>query len=150
MVTLHACPKRDIDTGPIVMEEFKDLDRLFVAELPHLKLQRGESSDEPARNAKTGSGVTVHHEIGGNRVSGVQVRSGGYDIDGTPGRFERLPIEFKAVEVIPQVSQTSSASRRACVWLGEKTTCEIARSLWVFPLTVACQEKPNMTPIAMA
>ena len=81
------------------MEEFDDLERVGFFDLGHCELEGDESSDKAARDAKMGCWVTVDDKVGGSRALEVQVRDGGYDVDGTPRGFYWLPVEFKVVEV---------------------------------------------------
>ena len=149
-MVLCACAKRENDVAVLAVDKFDDLERRGIHRLLHVELQGDESRDEPARDAEMGGGIAVDHEVGRSRADGVQVGGCGHDVDGAPRGDDGLPAERKVVEVVPQLGYSSSESPGVRCWSCVNTTCEIARSLRVLPVTVPFQEKPDVVPVTLA
>ncbi len=101
VVMLRARAKGDEDIGDIrAMDKPNKVEGFVVNVFVDLKLKGDELIDQPARDVKSGNGDAVDNKVGGSAAFGVQVGSGGYDVDGTPRGFDSLALEGKVVQVV--------------------------------------------------
>ena len=94
---LCACAKAHEDAALRAMDEANNLEGVTVRSFVYLELKPDESIDQPSRELEPRKRTTVDEKLWGSRSFGVNVRSCGYEVDGTPRGSDPLPIEYKVV-----------------------------------------------------
>ena len=94
---LCACAKAHKDAALRAMDEANSLEGVTMRSFVYLELKPDESIDQPSRELEPRKRTTVDEKLWGSRSFGVNVRGGGYEVDGPPGGSNPPPIEDKVV-----------------------------------------------------